>query len=152
MEMFRGVAESRELTLSLNRLDESVVPGNGLHLRQVVNNLIDNSIKYTPTGGRIDVNLSAANGTCRFTVRDTGPGITPTDLPHIFERFYRADRSRTRDGCPDGNGLGLSICKSVVTAHDGAIHCESHIGTGTTMTVTLPLHHTRLETAISECH
>jgi signal transduction histidine kinase len=150
MEMFRGVAESRELTLSLNRLDESVVPGNGLHLRQVVNNLIDNSIKYTPTGGRIDVNLTAANGTCRFTVRDTGPGITPTDLPHIFERFYRADRSRTRDGSPDGNGLGLSICKSVVTAHDGEIHCESHLGTGTTMTVTLPLHHTRLDTAIGE--
>ena len=140
MEMFRGVAESRDLTLSLNRLDKSIVPGNGLHLRQVVNNLVDNAIKYTKAGGRIDVDLTVVDGTCRFMVRDTGPGVIPADLPHIFERFYRADRSRTRDGCPEGNGLGLSICKAVVTAHDGAIDCASHIGTGTTMTVTLPLY------------
>lgn len=139
MEMFRGVAESRDLMLSLERLDEVVVSGNGVHLRQVVSNLIDNAIKYTPAGGRIDVQLAAENGVCRFIVRDNGPGIAPDDLPHIFERFYRADRSRTRDDGAHGNGLGLSICQAVVTAHDGDIRCESRPGAGTTMTVTLPL-------------
>ena len=139
MEMFRGVAESRDLTLSLERLDEVVVSGNGVHLRQVVSNLIDNAIKYTPAGGRIDVELATQDGVCRFVVRDDGPGIAADDLPHIFERFYRADRSRTRDGGAHGNGLGLSICQAVVTAHDGDIRCDSRPGAGTTMTVILPL-------------
>lgn len=140
IEMFRGVAESRNVELAVGRLSPAKVSGNRQHLRQVANNLIDNAIKYTPPGGRIEVNLFC-NGDehAQFVVRDTGIGISADDLPHIFERFFRADRSRSRMKDALGTGLGLSICHAVVVAHHGRITCESEVGRGTVMTVVIPL-------------
>lgn len=141
VDMFRGVAESHGVTLATSRLDPVVTPGNRQHLRQVVNNLIDNAVKYTPEGGVIDVALTAVpeRRQVKLTVRDNGAGIPPEDLPRVFERFFRADRARTRDGAVAGSGLGLSICQAVVQAHGGEITCESTPGAGTTVTVTLPV-------------
>jgi heavy metal sensor kinase len=141
IDMFQAVAESREITLDLMRCDEAIVDGYPHHLRQVLNNLLDNAIKFTPEGGRITVELSAdpSESTCKLVVSDTGRGIAPDDLPHIFDRFFRGDRSRSQSPTTRGTGLGLSICQAVVTAHQGEIHADSEYGKGTTFTVTLPL-------------
>jgi heavy metal sensor kinase len=139
VDMFRGVAESRETTLVIERLDRMSVLGNRAHLRQVVNNLLDNAVKYTPLGGRVTVRLEAHDEgrTAALHVSDNGAGIDAADLPLIFDRFFRTNRARNKDET-HGAGLGLSICKSVVESHRGTIRCESHLGHGTTITVELP--------------
>lgn len=141
IDMFRAVAESREITLELTRCDEAVVDGYPHHLRQVLNNLLDNAIKFTPEGGRITVELTVDSdqNLCRLIVSDTGRGVPPEDLPYLFERFFRGDRSRSPSTETRGTGLGLSICQAVVTAHRGQIQAESEPGCGTTFRVTLPL-------------
>jgi len=135
-QMFGDVAQSLDIRLQ-SRIDEAVVEGNRHHLRQVVNNLLDNALKFTPAGGRIDVALSidADHRTVRLTVANSGAGISPEDLPHIFERFYRGDKSRSRG---PGSGLGLSICQAVVEAHNGRLEVASNPGQGACFTVTLP--------------
>jgi heavy metal sensor kinase len=143
VDMFRGVAESRDIALTLTPppLPAAIVNGNPQHLRQVVNNLVDNAIKFTPDGGRVDVRfqLDARGKEAILTVTDTGIGISEHDQPQIFDRFFRADRSRTRDPGISGSGLGLSICQAVVTAHEGEITVSSQLGKGTTFRVMLPL-------------
>lgn len=141
VDMFRGVAEVRGIWLQTQRIDVAVIPGRRTHLSQLVNNLIDNAVKYTPQGGRIDVSLvrDPEAGEVTLTVRDTGIGIAKSDIERIFDRFFRADRSRLRDPSVRGSGLGLSICKAIVAAHHGEIVCASEIGKGTTFTVHLPL-------------
>ena len=99
--------------------------------------LLDNALRYTPGGGVITFTGRACTGPyVEITIADTGPGIGPEHLPHIFERFYRADRARTPTG--GGAGIGLAIAKHVVARHGGTITATSHPGTGTTITVTLP--------------
>jgi signal transduction histidine kinase len=129
------------------------VDGDPDRLRQLLLNLIDNAIKYTPSGGEVKVRVARENGSARLDVRDTGPGVPPEHLqpgpngvPLIFERFYRVEKSRTRSASPGGNGrsgsgtgLGLSIAYWIVQAHAGRIEVHSEIGSGTTMTVWLPL-------------
>lgn len=139
LDMFRGAAEERNLELVSNMNGDMPVLGEAGRLRQVVNNLIDNSLKFTPRGGRVTVSLGrdAQQQEAVLEVSDTGVGIPPEDLPHIFERFYRGDKSRRREVC--GNGLGLSICHSIVTGHGGAIRVESTPGVGSTFEVRLPL-------------
>ncbi|QDU19248.1 sensor histidine kinase [Urbifossiella limnaea] len=105
-------------------------------LRQVLDNLVDNAIKYTPDGGRITVRWSAAGGQAWFEVEDTGIGIGPADLPRVFERFYRADKARSRDA--GGTGLGLAIVKHLVQAMRGTVRAASRPGKGTTFRVALP--------------
>ncbi|MEW4527369.1 HAMP domain-containing sensor histidine kinase [Maioricimonas sp. JC845] len=141
VEMFRGVAESKEVDLQLGRCDRVDILGNRTHLRQVVNNLVDNAVKYTLEGGRVDVELVhlTDDRAARLIVRDTGIGISDEDLPHVFERFFRADRSRSREHGITGTGLGLSICQAVALAHGGTIVCDSRLDEGTTVTVILPL-------------
>jgi two-component system, OmpR family, heavy metal sensor histidine kinase CusS len=141
LDMFEGVAEVRGVTLRANELPAAMVPGDEYHLRQVVRNLIDNAIKFTPAPGQIDVALGVHPDRRRawLTVRDSGIGISAEDLPRIFERFYRADKARTRESRAGGHGLGLSICQSIVTALEGEITVESSPGGGTTFTVLLPL-------------
>jgi heavy metal sensor kinase len=141
VEMFRGVAEAKGLELTADRISPVVVAGRRNPLRQVVNNLIDNAVKYTQEGGRIEVALERddARHAARLTVTDNGPGIAPADLSRIFERFFRADRSRTREGGEHGNGLGLSICQAVLAAHGGEIACRSTPGAGAEFIATLPL-------------
>jgi signal transduction histidine kinase len=110
--------------------------GNGLELTRLFRNLLDNAVRYTPAEGSITVTAGVASGEAVVTVKDTGPGIAPEHLPHLGERFYRVDASRTRPG--GGTGLGLAICRGIVEAHHGAIHFESQLQVGTTVTVTLP--------------
>jgi two-component system, OmpR family, phosphate regulon sensor histidine kinase PhoR len=105
-------------------------------LAQVLTNLLDNAIKFTPNDGRIAVAWRAANGEVEVSVADTGPGIAASDLPHIFDRFYKADRARA--AIPGGSGLGLAITKHIIEAHGGRIRVASAPGVGTTFTFTLP--------------
>ncbi len=107
-------------------------------IRQLLMNLLSNAIKYTPQGGEVAIDCSQANGQVVLSVRDTGVGIAPGDLPHIFDRFWRADQARSRTGQRPGAGLGLAISKWIVEAHGGTISVQSRPGRGTTFTVTLP--------------
>lgn len=106
-------------------------------LIQVLLNLLDNARRHTPENGKITIGAAASEKKLHIWVSDTGMGIEPADLPHIFERFYRADRSRT--GATGGSGLGLSIVKAIIQAHGGTIWAESIPGEGTRITFTLPL-------------
>jgi two-component system phosphate regulon sensor histidine kinase PhoR len=106
-------------------------------IEQVLNNLIENALKYTESGGQIDLRAKASPFGIEFTVADTGIGIGPQDLPHIFERFYRADKARSRE--QGGTGLGLSIVKHIVQMHRGTVDAESTYGKGTTIILRLPL-------------
>ena len=138
------MAEEAKILAEPKRIQVELVNGSNLtlwvdeiRLRQLLLNLIDNAVKYTPEGGRIALSLRARNGWVELGVADTGIGIEPHDLPRIFDRFFRADQSRSRaDG---GYGLGLSICKWIAEAHHGAIHVESSPGQGSTFSVSLPL-------------
>jgi signal transduction histidine kinase len=99
---------------------------------------VENAVKYTPPGGEVSLSLSKKAGWAFFEVSDTGIGIPPENLPHVFDRFYRVDKARTR--AQGGSGLGLSIAKWIAQAHGGAIRVTSHVGEGTTFSVTLPLY------------
>lgn len=107
-------------------------------IRQLLMNLLSNAVKYTPQGGSVAIDCSQADGQVVLTVRDTGVGIAPGDLPHVFDRFWRADQARSRTGQRPGAGLGLAISKWIVEAHGGTITVQSRPGRGTTFTVTLP--------------
>ena len=110
----------------------------GQRIREMLLNLVTNAIKYTPTGGTIDVSLTEQDGGVSLTVRDSGIGIAPGDLPHIFERFWRADPARSRTGDRPGTGLGLAITKWIAEAHGGSITVQSRPGRGTVFSVHLP--------------
>ncbi len=105
-------------------------------MRQVVVNLLDNAVKYTPVGGRINVTLRRENGRMTLLFSDSGIGIPPKDLPFVFDRFYRVDKSRSRE--QHSSGLGLAICKWIVQAHGGGIEISSKEGEGTTVRIVLP--------------
>jgi two-component system, OmpR family, sensor kinase len=113
---------------------EVAVVANADNLKQILLILLDNALKYTPSGGTITLTTSATDRQVAIHVGDTGVGIAPDVVPHIFTRFYRADTSRTGDSA----GLGLAIAKSLVEAHQGTITVESQPGQGSTFTVTLP--------------
>ena len=155
-EMFQGVAEFEGIELRAAALPHVAVPGNAHHLRQVLNNLLDNAIKFTAAryprassapsakgqaGGRIEISLvrDDAQREARLEIRDNGLGISEADLPRVFDRFYRTDRARPREGGPAGTGLGLSICQAIVAAHHGTLAAESRQGEGTVFVVRLPL-------------
>ncbi len=146
VELERVVLESmREMRtaapqhdLILDELTPVVVMGHPDRLKQLLVILLDNAIKYTPRGGQISVSLTQGDRLAVLQVRDRGIGIPASALPHLFERFYRADPARSRD--PGGTGLGLSIAQWIVEQHDGRIGVESEEGVGTQVTVALPLH------------
>ena len=114
-----------------------IVRGDPDRLRQVVANLLDNALKFTHAGGHIVLALRTETGDAVMHVRDDGVGIPPEDLPHVGERFYRADKARDRES--GGAGLGLSIVQAIVAAHDGSLGIQSAPGRGTTVTIRLPL-------------
>ncbi len=136
---FSAAAEAGQIELEGAIEPGITVVGFGHHLRQVVNNLLDNALKFCQPGGTVRVEvLRDPDGAAVLRVRDTGCGIRAADLPHIFERFFRGDKSRQRLAQTTGTGLGLSICQAIVAAHGGQILVESEEGVGTTMTVRLP--------------
>jgi signal transduction histidine kinase len=149
VEMFRGAAEERGIELTVDVRGQVTIDGRDERLRQVVNNLIDNSLKFTPSGGQVVVSLrnDAIQAQVVLKVADTGSGIGPDDLPHVFERFYCGDKSRQRENSRHGNGLGLSICQSIVANYGGKIRVESSLGRGAIFTVTLPVGRTHAAVA-----
>ncbi len=124
--------------IELKAVDQIIVLGDADRLKQLFLNLVDNAVKYTSPGGKVTLSLSKEMEWAFFEVVDTGVGIPPENLPHIFDRFYRVDKSRAR--AQGGSGLGLSIAKWIAQAHGGAIRVRSQVGEGTTFTVTLPLY------------
>jgi signal transduction histidine kinase len=128
-----------KLQLRLGEIDQVLVCGDQDRLKQVLVNLIGNAIQYTPNGGEVVVGLGKVDNQAKLTIHDTGPGIPPEDLPHVFERFYRGEKSRTRSRDGKGFGLGLSIAYWIVRNHSGRIEVNSKAGQGTTFCVWLPL-------------
>jgi heavy metal sensor kinase len=141
VDMFEAVAESTGVRLTIGDIAPAVVPGDETCLRQVVRNLIDNAIKYNRAAGEVVVRLRADPGKSKVTliVSDTGVGIDGDVLPRVFERFYRADKARSRESERQGYGLGLSICQTIIQALHGEISIETHVGQGSTFTIVLPL-------------
>ena len=137
-EPARVLAEGKSIQYD-QRLPETplCVSGNAPSLRRLFLILIDNAVKYTRHDGRISVVLDTSDGAAVTEIRDTGVGISPSDLPHIFERFYRADESRSRES--GGTGLGLSIAKWIADAHHGKISVVSKVGEGSVFRVQIPL-------------
>jgi signal transduction histidine kinase len=131
------LAGDRKVTLDVEAAPGMQVRGDPDQLRQLVVILVDNALRYTPEGGRVTVDAHRVDGSALVAVSDTGIGIDPDALAHVFERFYRADDARTR--AFGGAGLGLSIAEQLVTGHGGRITAESTPGRGSTFTVTLPL-------------
>jgi len=134
------LGEHAGLTLSLPQLEDGVVMGDRTRLRQLLLNLVTNAIKYTPRGGRVEVAVTRRpHDEIAITVRDTGIGIAATDLPHVFDRFWRADRARSRASERGGFGLGLAISQWIVQAHGGSLTVQSRLGRGSVFTVVLPI-------------
>ncbi|MHB8433924.1 MAG: ATP-binding protein [Candidatus Tyrphobacter sp.] len=134
---FEPQAAQKGVSLHIHPQRPVRVEADGERLAQVLVNLIDNALRHTAGGGTIAVELDAAANEAIMRVRDTGDGIPYRDLPHIFERFYVADRSRTRES--GGAGLGLAIVKGIVDAHGGTISAESTLGSGTAVTIRIPI-------------
>jgi two-component system, OmpR family, sensor kinase len=143
MNQMQVLAHDR-VRLNLGSIDQVLVCGDRDRLKQVMVNLVGNAINYTPKDGEIVVGLGKVADRAQLTVTDTGPGIPPEDLPHIFERFYRGEKSRTRQRDGKGFGLGLSIAYWIVRNHGGRIEVNSTLGKGSTFCVWLPL-------AVDEC-
>jgi signal transduction histidine kinase len=130
------LAGARRVALECRPAVDVAFRGDEELVRRMVMNLIDNAIRYTPEAGRVSVSLEARNGGVAIRVADTGAGIAPEAVPHVFERFYRGDKARSRqDG---GFGLGLAIVKWVAESHNGGVELASTPGAGSTFTVTLP--------------
>ena len=140
LEVFQEmkVLAGEKVKLHLTEIDQIQVNGDRDRLKQVLLNLMGNAIQYTPKDGDIYMSLGKISKQARLIIRDTGPGIPAEDLPHIFERFYRAEKSRTR-GKTTGFGLGLSIAHWIVEKHAGRIEVDSQEGQGTTFCIWLPL-------------
>jgi signal transduction histidine kinase len=140
LESFSGMAAEKEITL-----DGAVQPGvdpvqcDARQISRVLTNLVGNALRHTPAGGRVFVRALPAEANVLVEVRDSGEGIPAEDLPHIFEQFYRAEKSRSRAG--GGAGLGLAIAKGLVEAHGGEVHIRSVVGRGTSVAFSLPRVH-----------
>ncbi len=139
------VLAKEKLNLRLGEIDQALVCGDRDRLKQVLINLISNAVKYTPVGGEVIAYLGKEDDCAKLTIQDNGPGIPAEDLPRIFERFYRIEKSRTRSADGKGFGLGLSIAYWIIKHHDGDIEVDSVEGKGTTFFVWLPL-------AEDDCH
>ncbi|MHB1072324.1 MAG: sensor histidine kinase [Gemmatimonadaceae bacterium] len=135
------LGEDAGLTVLMPACEPAVVRGDATRLRQLFLNLVTNAIKYTPRGGRVELTLQKrpAAHEVTFAVRDTGIGISAADLPHVFDRFWRADRARSRLAERGGSGLGLAISQWIAQAHGGQLAVQSRLGRGSIFTVTLPL-------------
>jgi signal transduction histidine kinase len=133
------LGEAQGVTVNLPFTTDVMVMADRTRLRQLFLNLVTNAIKYTPAGGKVELGLGRHPDNVTFAVRDTGIGISAADFPHIFERFWRADRVRSRMSERGGFGLGLAISQWIAQAHGGTLTASSRLGRGSLFTVTLPI-------------
>jgi heavy metal sensor kinase len=134
VEQMQLLADEKRLSVSIDAPQPVFIMGDAVRLKQVVVNLLDNAIKYTMAGGTIELAVRAENSKAVLSIRDNGIGIPAEDMPHVFERFYRADKSRAQAGA----GLGLSIVYAICQAHGGSVRVDSVVDTVTMVTVELP--------------
>ena len=137
LEVGARLAEGRDVAVRLDTIGPASVIGDAAALRRAALNLVENAVKYTPAGGKVELSLSCGDGHAMLTVRDTGAGIDPSDTGRIFEPFVRLDTARARD--TGGAGLGLAIARSIVVSHGGTLSVESTLGAGSRFTIRLPL-------------
>jgi signal transduction histidine kinase len=135
IDLYRDVADAKGVSLAAGVSEDVVVTADRTRLEQVAANLIDNAVKYTPSGGRVDVDVRRSGDASVLRVRDSGPGIPADELSRIFDRLFRGDTSRTERGL----GLGLSLVKAIVQAHGGDVTVSSELGQGSTFSVSLPV-------------
>jgi len=134
-ELFEPLAEEKNVALRCHAPEKTMVLGDARMLQRMLANLLDNAVKYTPPGGAVEISLSESEKKdVTIAIRDTGIGISEADLAHVFERFYRCDRSRSQPG----TGLGLSLARAIARAHGGDIAVMSALDQGSTFTITLP--------------
>ena len=132
-----ALAQDKGIKFAVDAHEELMVSGDKVKLRQLFINILENAVRYTPTAGHISVSLVKQESNAVVSISDTGIGIPPEHLPHIFERFYRVDKARARaDG---GVGLGLAIAKIIAESHKGNIEVESELGKGTTFRISIPV-------------
>lgn len=136
-DIVRAAAEPRNIAISVDVLVDVTVPGSPLHLRRALLNLAQNAVKYSPDGSTVQVSVGRLEAQAVLVVVDHGCGIAAEDVPHIFERFYRADPARARE--TGGSGLGLAIADQIVRSHGGRIEVSSVAGEGSVFAVFLPL-------------
>jgi signal transduction histidine kinase len=135
VDLYRYVAEDKGVTLQTACRQELTVLADPVRMRQALGNLVDNAIKYTPRGGDVEITALMEDERVLITVRDTGIGVGPEELPRIWDRLYRSDRSRSQRGL----GLGLSLVKAIIEAHKGEVRVSSERGKGSVFTLFLPL-------------
>ena len=136
-EQMSLLAEDKGISITCEVGQSTPVKANQVRFKQVVVNLLDNAIKYTPAKGAIHLRVATVNGHASLEVADNGIGISPENLPHVFERFYRVDSSRSSNA--ESAGLGLAIVKSICTAHGAEVSVQSQVGVGSAFCVRLPL-------------
>lgn len=136
-ELYEAVSEDEGLKFEVALPEAPIaLSAHRAKIQQMIGNLLDNAFKFTPNGGKVKISLSEDNGKVRIEVIDTGAGIAAKDIDHIFDRFYRADMSRSLPG----NGLGLALVKAIVTSYGGSVGCTSEVGRGTRFIVKIPQH------------
>jgi signal transduction histidine kinase len=133
VDLYEDLAEDRGLSIQIETQEDVWVRGDRRRLRQVLANLVDNAVKYTPAGGRIQLRTARDGPDAVVSVEDTGIGIAAEDLPRIWERLYRGDKSRSERGL----GLGLSLVRAIVQAHEGTVTAESRVGGGSSFQLRL---------------
>jgi signal transduction histidine kinase len=135
------IAEEKQIAMRCRLSETAIILADPGRVKQVLVNLLDNAIKYTPAGGEVLLATAISHKMAILEVSDNGIGIPPESLPHVFDRFYRSDRARTRGS--GGTGLGLSIVQAICNAHDGSVRIQSVEGVGTTVRVEFPLCNSR---------
>ncbi|MFD2640316.1 ATP-binding protein [Piscibacillus salipiscarius] len=138
VKKFHSIADEQQIELVEHVPVDLTYSFDPDRVEQVLTNLIDNAMRHTPNSGKIEVKVDESNNELTFYINDNGSGIPEEDLPFIFERFYKSDKARTRNGQKKGTGLGLSIAKHIVEAHGGSIYAKSQLGEGTTFIFSIP--------------